>query len=328
MFGDKLPADTANRLRRLDPVRDRPALGDAQLQQMVMELVDRDRIPLLELTDVPAGRSASTDRRRAWLPVAAAALIVAAAVAAAVIGRSGPGGGATGVAHVHNIPAAYRSVADDADPLSAAMQVDCGGVSVPVAMLAAPGGAETGTSKASAALRAFLANNPWKGEGTVTAKNWLLLSQTSKTLVYGQRTGRIGVGTVVTLTGNGSAFIPTTLGGCGPAGPGGHESGEPVEATVRGSELTLRWENGSNCGTGSARIARVESRVLVQEAAQSVHILLLSKPAPNTGSLPAGQFCAGVGLPSTAHITLKTPLGTRTLVDDSRVPGSAVDVSN
>ena len=325
MFEDKLPAETADRLRRLDPVRDRTALTDAQLQQMAIELVKQDRAPLLELMDAPAGQSASTSRRRVWLPVAAAAAVLAVAVAAAVIARSGPGG-ATGVAHVKSVPAEYRSVADDADPLSSAMQVECGGVSVPVAMLAAPGGAETGTSKASAALRAFLANNPWKGMGTVTAKNWLLLSQTSKTLVFGQRTGRIGVGAVVTLTRKGSSFTPTALGGCGPAGLGGDESGEPVEATVQGSQLTLRWENGSNCGTGPARTARVESRVLVQEDAQSVHILLLSKPSPNAGPLPAGQACAGVGLASAAHVTLETPLGTRTLVDDSRVPGSTVGV--
>ena len=151
-------------------------------------------------------------------------LLVAVTVAAMVIGarvmmsdrsdhhEATP---ADGAAYVKNIPAAYRITAERVAPLAAGMSVDCAGASVPVPMLAAPGGDEAGPSPAAAALREVLAHNPWSGTSEIAGGNWLLLAETADRAVFGQREGALGIGTVVVLSRSGSSYRPENLTGCG-----------------------------------------------------------------------------------------------------------------
>ena len=223
------------------------------------------------------------------------------------------------------IPAAYRAIAERLAPLTGSMSVSCEGVLVPVPMLAAPGTAEAGASPASAALRNFIAHDPWAGTSAVSAGNWLLLAETDERAVFGQRTGELGIDRTVVFARSGSSFQPTNLGGCGTVVPGPGQSAEVLgRSSVYGSTLELNWTAGSNCGSGPAETDRVLDHVVVQQSPTAVRILVISKQSPDAGP-PRSEWCAGTGKSMTTRVTLDAPLGNRGLFDEARVPEARVE---
>lgn len=259
-------------------------------------------------------------------------MAVAAAVAAvAVIGvGSFVLSGRNGDSHLSTaqstsrVAPAYEAALRATAPLAAGRSVMCGGLAVPAAVLAEPGGAENGSSEASAALRSFLADNPWRETSPVSSVNWLLLAQSNDLLVFGQRAGSIGVGAVVTFSKEGAKYRPAGLGGCGLVVPGADEHSATVTAaTVHGTRLELSWMN-SNCGGPGSQPDQVLVRTEIAQSDSEMHILIVTKDnpaAPNTK-----DNCQGVATSSTASVTLPGSLGSNTLHDDAHVPSHIVTV--
>ena len=210
-------------------------------------------------------------------------------------------------------------------PLAAGRFISCYDAQVPVAKLAMPGQAEKGSSPSSRALRAFLAHNPWNSTYPVTSSGWMLIAENTRKYVFGQRTGKVGMGAVVTLVNKGGSYLPDQLGGCGTVNPGpGEESAVIEAATVSGRSLKVSWLNGS-CGQG-ALPEQVVVRVETVQTGTSVHLLVVTQPNPALTTRPANTACAGVGLSSVAATTLSAPLGKRKLFNDAHVPAVAITV--
>jgi len=228
----------------------------------------------------------------------------------------------------------YEAAVVEVAPLAAGRSISCYDAQVPVGKLAMPGQAEKGSSPAARALRAFLAHNPWDSMYPVTNHGWMLIAENSRTYVFGQRTGKVGMGAVVTLVNKGGQYLPDQLGGCGAVIPGPGEESAGIQAvTVSGRSLKINWSNGS-CGAG-APPDRVLIRVETVQTSTSVHLLVVTKPNPavaasmtntaDTGKT-ASTGCGGVGLSSKAAMTLGAPLGKRKLFNDAHVPAEAITV--
>ena len=181
-------------------------------------------------------------------------------------------------------------------------------------------------------LRQFLAHNPFEGMGTVPNTNWLLLVDTPTEVAFGHRVGPVGVDEVVHMKLQSGRVIQQNEDGCSNVLVEKGHTAKPLEgAVVDGRLLDLRWANGQ-CGPEPAgvldeRVARVE----VHESTTAVHVLLVTEPNPvaepyisHNGSLIA---CAGVGVNSDTKITLKAPLGVRTLYDDAELNPAPVPMS-
>ncbi len=219
-----------------------------------------------------------------------------------------------------DVDTAATALLQRTNPLAVGREVDCGGLIVPAATVALPGGAERGPTPESAALRAFLADNPFAGMGSVGGTNWLQLGASDDLLVFGQRRGRLGVGPVVTLTRDGSGWTPTALGGCGLVRPGPGEQAAVVDGALRsGRSLRLRVQNGrGNDGVLVSLLVRVET---VRDAT-GLHVLVVVRDNPAAGR---GGWHAGVGVSSWAEVALSEALDpTVPVLDDARLPSHQV----
>lgn len=90
------------------------------------------------------------------------------------------------------------------------------GARLPLSTLAAPTHVVDARTEAGAALRAFLAHPAVTDLTNFTPEDWALLSQSKDRLIFGQRTGTVGVGAVLSLQRSGSDWTFETSGGCGP----------------------------------------------------------------------------------------------------------------
>jgi hypothetical protein len=197
------------------------------------------------------------------------------------------------------------------------VSVDCDGYPVTAEKLSQPGHAEEGTTASSVALRRFLAHNPFEGMGTVPNTGWLLVVDTPTELAFGHREGAVGVGPLISLHLKNGKVVGQNLGGCGTVLVEKGRVSEPVQAAaVNGSSIVLFWSNGS-CGGNELdrRLARVE----VRESGHAVHVLLVTEANPAAAKGNGADFCAGVGRISQSTVTLRSPLGGKTLYDDSRL---------
>ncbi len=324
---DILSEEIVQKLRQLDPVSGRPRLTTSDLDRAREAVTGRsDASELTRPVMLPGATELSSSHRKRWaaVAVAAAVLVPLGAALAYTLRPAHENGGpaASGAAHAVAIPRQYQDIAAEYAPLSQHLNVDCGGQAVAVPMLAAPGGAESGNSPAAQALRDFFQHNPFAGMGAVTPTDWLVLSQTPKEAIFGQRTGPIGVGTVVVFTRKGGSYTPASETGCSTVHAGPGETAEPITSvSSTGATLTLQWMNESNCGSGPSRTARTTARVAVAENAGLVRVMLLSQPAAGAGPTTTAA-CGGTAIATTTTVHLKAPLANRQLVDDSRVPSN------
>lgn len=324
-------ATLLQKLRELDPIAgDRSVTAD-RLHEIRGQIVSTDPDEPMPTLLRPPATGGPTARAGWWRPVLAMAILVPVAVVVGLTWYPRSGGGSdslpvSGLAAAPAIPAAYQQIASRYAPQTQHLTVDCGGQVLPVALLAAPGGAENGTGPAADALRALFRDNPFAGMGTVTPTNWVLLAETGTRAIFGQRTGPIGVGTVLVFNRHGNHFTPSGESGCSTVRTGPTTTAEPIiAATSSGMTLKLQWQNSTNCGDGPAHTARVVDRVEVLESSTTVRILLTSRPAPDAGSTHGA--CAATGVTATATAQLTAPLGHRQLLDDARLPANSIAAS-
>jgi hypothetical protein len=192
------------------------------------------------------------------------------------------------------------------------------------------------TTPAAATLRHFLASpGKWAEVGAVVDQlprsQWALIFQDSGHRVFGQRTSS-GLGAVL--------YFKLYLGSwnldldqCGITYSDGRA--ERVEsAAVVGRAVDLNWSNGT-CDPRQLRpLSELVRRVRVIETAKTVEISMITYENPaelaaehsQAAALPSGSVlgCAGVGLEDHAKVTLKAPLGHRTLIDVSSVPPQVI----
>lgn len=261
------------------------------------------------------------NRRRATGAVAVAAAFSLAGALAWSAATGSDGAGISRVVPAAPSPSTFRDVS-----------VSCDDVDFTAQQLAQPGNAETGTSKTSSILRQFLAHNPFEGMGTVPNTNWLLLVDTPTEVAFGHRVGAVGVEQVVHMKLQNGRVIQQNLDGCTNVLVEKGRTAKPVMAAVRnGASLELQWANGQ-CGPEPAgvydeRVARVE----VHESKTAVHVLLVTEPNPAAEPYITRDGkrigCGGVGINSRATITLKAPLGDRTLYDDAELNPVPVPMS-
>ncbi|MGI8415488.1 MAG: hypothetical protein ACR2P2_04650, partial [Nakamurella sp.] len=200
----------------------------------------------------------------------------------------------------------------------------CGDVAVPVGVFAMPGRAELGSSPSSLALKGFLAHNPWGATYPVTGREWMLLAANDKEYVFGQRTGKVGMASVVTFVHRDGRYVVSQLGGCGTVVPGPGEDSAIVDSVTRsGRRVTISWENGRCSAHGP--LDQVVVRVETVQTKAAVHLLVVTKR--NSAAPPVGTMCAGVGAASTAVAILDAPLGARQLLNDAKVPAEVITPS-
>lgn len=325
----RLPSETIRRLRELDPAADYTKVSPETLRT-IRERIMADALPdsdgdldrrLLPIDQRP-GSTLKPKRTRLLVLATMLVAIVALVGVGVVVSRS----------HASRLPdvaatvgAGQSDLIQLANPLAVGRQVRCGDLSVPVEVLAEPGNAETGTSESSVALRAFLANNPFEGMGSVTGQNWLKITETEQVLVFGQRTGTVGIGSVVTFHRSGSTWEPSSLGGCGAVAPGpGEQAAHLDRAVLHGRQLKLTWMNGTCGGEGLNRILlRTETTV----TPSGLHLLLVTGNDP---AAPKPQLCAGVGKLSTTSVAVSAEVAallSKGLYDDAVVPAEHVELS-
>ena len=164
-----------------------------------------------------------------------------------------------------------------------------------------------------------MADNPWGVEAPITEATWSVLSRTETTLVFGQRTGAVGIGSVVTLTNRGGRWQPDTLGGCGTVVPPAGESSAVIEsASLHGTDLRLTWLAGS-CGGPDPD--EVVVRTETEQTSDGLHVLIVTRPKKNRSR---SGWCAGVGLSATVHVRLQHRLDQPVLWNDAKIPSERV----
>lgn len=209
-------------------------------------------------------------------------------------------------------------------PLARGRSVLCGDVAVPAAVFAMPGRAELGSSSSSLALKGFLAHDPWGDTSPVTGREWMLLAANDKEYVFGQRTGKVGMGAVVIFVNRGGRYVVSQLGGCGTVVPGPGEDSAIVNSVTRsGRRVTISWENGRCSANGP--LDQVVVRVETVQTNAAVHLLVVTRRSP--AAPPVGTMCAGVGGVSTSVTMLDAPLGARQLLNDAKVPAEVITFS-
>lgn len=320
-----LPGVLEQRLRDLDPAADTPDTPPALLELMASQVTGTSSAELHDLGPAvlhPVPRKTRRPPRRRlvqWASVVAVAVV--ALVTGSLVVFHEPGSRSAEPAS----PASaqdYQRVVSDFAPLATGRLVSCGGAAVPVAVLAHPGGAEHGSSEAAKALRAFLDDNPWRDTQPVARDNWLLLSQTPTSVVFGRRVGEIGVDTVVTMAVVGGNLRPTELGGCGLLIPNrGEHSATVLRAVRRGSRLDLTWAN-SVCGSTKNAPDQLPVRTEVAQTATGVHVLVVTRDNPEAKQ--SGSSCPAVALRATSSVNLQGPVSTSKVYDDAHVPGQLV----
>jgi hypothetical protein len=206
-------------------------------------------------------------------------------------------------------------------PLAADLLIRCGPFDVPAGVLASSPTLETEDSEAADALRQFLAEAHWPGVAPAVPGGWLLLGRDDHTIVLGRRRGAVGLGPVVTLTRDGTRFTASGSGGWRLALPDRNEQVERcVEGRAHGASVTVQWDTGQD---PSGVADRVISRLVVEETAEAVNLLVISIPNPDQRDAGDG-WRFGTGTSSSATLHLGAPLGRRALLDNSCVPADAV----
>ena len=230
----------------------------------------------------------------------------------------------------------FAAAVKAAAPLSAGRTVACAGVVEPAAILAMSGTASSGSSPTAVALRKFLVDDPWGGmEGvdhTGKNTNWLLLESDAGRSVFAQRTGPVGVRSVVVFVKNAQGdLVPDHNDSCLLQLDSPDEHRATISfATTTGNTATIHWLNGA-CGI-DAPAEEVLLRVEQAWTSKGTHLLVVTRsnpaivrPAPTAGAAAQTGWCGGVGIDSIAKLTLgRTPAGGR-LYDDAAIPAQLVD---
>lgn len=215
----------------------------------------------------------------------------------------------------------YAAAVQATSPLARGRSVLCGDVAVPMVQFAVPGRAELSSSPSSRVLRGLLAHDPWGNTASTVGSGWTLLAATDKEYVFAQRVGKVGMGHLVTFVNKGGKFVVEQFSGCGTVVPGpGEDSAIVNSVKASGNRMTISWDNGSCALNGPQD--QVVVRVETAETTTAVHLLVVTKHNPLAP--PPGTMCAGVGVSSTATTTLTAPLGTRTILNDAKVPAETV----
>lgn len=257
----------------------------------------------------------SGHRRRLSRMVATgmATVIVAAGIAVPVIVTSRMS--STRVSVVSGVPGIPTASELNVDGMPARA---CGGIA-PLSVLTQPGGAENADTPEAASLRNIIAHDPTGGMAPETSHDWVLLAESDGKVTFGQRTGPVGMGAIVTLAEHDGTYTFSQSGGCGPVGYADGSSIQDLEAySVHGKSLTIRYTGGiypaGICNSGPPTVH-------VFQHAETVDVLaVLPPPKP-----PAdGSGCSLVGRTKALTVYLAAPLGHRTLRDIGYVPAVAL----
>ncbi len=181
----------------------------------------------------------------------------------------------------------------------------------PLSALTAEGGAETADTPEAAGLRDVIAHDPTGGMSPKTPHNWVLLRHQGTEVDFGQREGLIGIRATVSLRQQGSRYVWSGSGGCGPIGyDDGTTAVSSGSYTNMGDHLDVTYAAGA-CGA-------LASAVNVAESATEVDVLIALPPRP-----VAGPDCTAEGLHG-VHISvpLSQPLAGRQVMDGSSYPAS------
>jgi hypothetical protein len=154
-------------------------------------------------------------------------------------------------------------------------------------------------------------------------EQWALVSHDAIHRVFAQRTPA-GISAVL--------YFKLYLGSWRPDGQCtiryGADTAVPVrQVAARGRTLDLNWDNGTCNPSAGGPISSLVRRVVVTETNTHVLISLITYQNPaeiaaqasQAAALPSGSTlaCGGVGLKDHVKVTLKAPLGSRTLLDVS-----------
>lgn len=277
---------------------------------------------------VTAGRRLRR-RRRQGAGLAAGAIVAVAVVASAAVYRGLPArhdtlrpaspAPATAASHTARADAVAFGLSPDVD--LDRDTVNCGlTTEVPLRELTLPGGDEAAATPEAVGLRAFLAHNPFAAGAPAPPGRWVLLAEDAGQVAFGRRDGPIGVSDAYLLQRQpDGTWTPAGTNGCGLRRlADGTTTAATSAASSTGTTLTLEWANGA-CHAPVPD--EINAGVQVHETPTQVFIAVLTRPNP---ALAPVDVCGGVGLTSRLDVTLKTPLGARTLIDAAKVPGAPV----
>jgi hypothetical protein len=218
------------------------------------------------------------------------------------------------------------------DPTSGRVDASltCGDRTFPAAGLTAPTGAEKASGPEFDALRDALAKFGSEFPGSA-GWTWQLAERDETGAIFLSRTDASGSWISIEVSANTSGWKPTGMGECvprvvlsaefGPATWALDPSFAPPVAAATQLHI-LVWER--TCSSGSPATGRISAPV-VQYAATSVTITLGVRPleaSPGTGytcQMPPG---------TPATMTLREPLGSRTLLDGGLVPPAPPSPTN
>lgn len=294
-----------------------------------------DRLPTMTMPGRP----------RLTLTAASLALLLALTACSKPSGLGSGQAAATTVAGTTAVPTSaftpdpdpkYAAAVTAVAPLSAGRNVSCEGAVGPAALLAMNGDASSGPSPTATTLRNFLVTDPWHGMDGVdrTAKNtnWLLLEANAQRYVFAQRKGPVGVAAVIVFAKNADGkFVPDHNGSCQlQLNPTSDHKASISSVAISGKTATIHWLNGA-CGL-DAPADEVLVRVEQAWTSTGTHLLVVTRPnpaiattaAPTRAGATQTRWCGGVGIDSTAKLTLTTtPAGGR-LYDDAGIPAQLV----
>ena len=181
----------------------------------------------------------------------------------------------------------------------------------------------------AAPLRAFLAKPERYAAlslGQLPHQQWALVSHDSIHRVFAQRTAT-GISAVL--------YFKLYLGSWRPDVQCSLRYADGVadavrQAAVRGRTLDLNWDNGTCNPTKGRPLSNLVRRVIITETTTHVLVSLVTYDNPvevaaeasEQAAAPSGVAvgCGGVGLQDHVTVTLKAPLGSRTLLDVSTAP--------
>jgi hypothetical protein len=189
----------------------------------------------------------------------------------------------------------------------------------PSALAAPPPSAEQlASDPPGAALRDFLAQDAASPSSVFRdAKDgWKVLSRRPNEVRYGHQRGD-RVDYVAVIGQNGGPWKWMGGGDCHPRHPGTttwHYSVSPANPTV----LLITYETGSCDGPADVTKAR---QVYVDEGSSQVVVAIIL-----SADKPRGGVCAGIGMLLHTEVHLKTPLGSRPLLDGGPVPPQSAEL--
>ncbi len=178
---------------------------------------------------------------------------------------------------------------------------------------AAPLSVYTATPSAEAAALRTILETGIAGQSFPPKHDWVELERGEDLVTYGQRTGPVGIGSVVSVRREDGTWTFGGSGGCGPLRYGPARAAYLDMWTEEGGDLVLHWTGGYGLDNASA--------VRVQETPTEVRVVVVPEPEP---PLRPGEFRTGAATGATSRVTLADPVGARRVVNVGYVPGQDV----